>query len=177
MATADLDALRFPIGRFVPVSVYDAAAVSQGIASLAALPEKLRGLATGIRGGAWERTYRPGGWTLRQVAHHLVDSHINSYVRFKLALTEDNPVIKPYMEERWAELPDAMQAEARLALDLLSALHAKWVLCLRNMQDSEWNRSFFHPESKQNIYLYNAVALYAWHGEHHLAQMRSGLAP
>jgi hypothetical protein len=174
METAALDTLKFPIGRFVPAADYDPSAVSRAIAAIEALPGKMRELAAGLSESAWDGRYRPGGWTLRQVVHHVADSHINAYVRFKLALTEENPIIKPYMEDRWAELPDVLEADPRLSLDFLAALHAKWTLCLRSMGQAGFNRSYFHPETAQQVFLFNTVASYAWHGEHHLAHLRLG---
>lgn len=117
-----------------------------------------------------ETPYREGGWTVRQVAHHVVDSHMNSYVRFRLALTENTPVIKPYLEGRWAELPDARSAPVELSLSMLEGLHARWMLLLRSLTAEDWARSFRHPE-RGLMTLEKNLALYAWHGKHHVAHV------
>ena len=116
--------------------------------------------------------YRPGGWTVRQVVHHLPDSHLNSYVRFKLALTEDEPTIKPYYEDRWAELQEAKTAPIELSLALLDSLHKRWVLMLRSMKSEDWKRTFRHPDLGV-VSLEKNVALYSWHGRHHVAHITS----
>ena len=116
--------------------------------------------------------YRPGGWTVRQVVHHLPDSHLNSYVRFKLALTEDEPTIKPYYEDRWVELQEAKTAPIELSLALLDSLHKRWVLMLRSMKSEDWKRTFRHPDLGV-VSLEKNVALYSWHGRHHVAHITS----
>jgi uncharacterized damage-inducible protein DinB len=116
--------------------------------------------------------YRPAGWTVRQVVHHVPESHMNSYVRFKLALTEEEPTIKPYFEDRWAQLDDANQAPVGLSLDLLDALHGRWVWFLRSLKDADFQRTFRHPELG-TVSLDRNIALYAWHGRHHVAHITS----
>ena len=115
--------------------------------------------------------YREGGWTLRQVVHHVVDSHLNSYIRFKWTLTENDPQIKAYEESLWAELPEAKTAPVSLSLDLLRALHARWVMMLRHMTPEDWKRRYFHPEMQKWVPLDRNLGLYAWHGKHHLAHI------
>jgi hypothetical protein len=117
--------------------------------------------------------YRTGGWTVRQVLHHVPDSHINAYTRFKLALTEADPPIKPYQEARWAELSDGRTAPVALSLDLLEALHRRWVLVLDGLAADDWSRSYLHPNQGRRITLDEGLALYAWHGEHHAAHITS----
>jgi uncharacterized damage-inducible protein DinB len=114
--------------------------------------------------------YRPGGWNVRQVVHHLPDSHLNSYIRFRLALTEDNPVVKPYQEAAWAELHDARSAPIELSLALLESLHQRWALLLRSLSERDFARTFQHPELGQLTLAWN-LGLYAWHGRHHLAHI------
>ena len=116
--------------------------------------------------------YRPDGWTVRQVVHHVPDSHMNAYVRFKLALTEENPVVKPYAEARWAELVDAQTASIETSLVLLESLHHRWVMLLRSLRDGDWARTFQHPELGP-MTLEKNLALYAWHGKHHVAHITS----
>ena len=116
--------------------------------------------------------YRPGGWTVRQVVHHLPDSHMNAYVRFRLALTENEPTIKPYEQQLWAELPDAKTADIEMSLKLFEGLHQRWVLLLRSMKPEDFHRKYIHPESGVNV-LDNVLQLYAWHGKHHVAHITS----
>ena len=115
--------------------------------------------------------YRPGGWTVRQVVHHVPDSHLNAYLRFKLALTEENPTICPYDEQRWAQLPDTMGTPVGVSLMLLEAVHRRWVVLLTAMQESDWSRTFFHPEHQKAFRLDYVLAMYAFHGRHHVAHI------
>jgi uncharacterized damage-inducible protein DinB len=140
---------------------------------IAQAPAQLRAAVAGLTEQQLEIPYREGGWTIRQVAHHLADSHINSYVRFRLALTEDSPIIKPYDEKRWADLPDARSGPLEPSLRLLESLHARWVELLRQLSPSDWDREFVHPEHGAASTLCRTLALYAWHGRHHIAQIRS----
>jgi uncharacterized damage-inducible protein DinB len=115
--------------------------------------------------------YRDGGWTSKQVVHHVADSHMNAYIRFKLALTEDNPTIKPYDEAAWAELSDTKNLPLNISLTLLHALHIRWMEVMKNMTDADWQRTVFHPEQKKEIPLWNMLGIYAWHGKHHTAHI------
>jgi uncharacterized damage-inducible protein DinB len=133
------------------------------------LPSQMRAAVQGLSASQLETPYREAGWTLRQVVHHVPDSHINSYVRFKLALTEENPTIKPYDEAAWALLADS-DAPIQTSLDLLEALHARWVIVLRSIQAEQWKRTFNHPQNG-SMTLEHALALYAWHSRHHLAHI------
>ena len=164
--------LRYPIGRFAPPTIADAALRERWIGEIAAAPAGLRAAVRGLSDRQLDTPYRPGGWTVRQVVHHVPDSHVNAYTRIKLALTEDTPIIKPYEEKRWAELPDARMAPIELSLALLEHLHARWVLLLRALDEVAFARPLHHPESgAMNVdYL---VALYAWHGRHHIAHITS----
>jgi hypothetical protein len=168
-------ALRFPIGESKPPELFDASRVRREVAAIATLPADLSALIRSADRRRLANTYRPGGWTALQVVHHVADSHINSYCRFKLALTEDNPTIKPYDEAAWALLPDYDQALVDSALDLLRALHAKWAHLLERLTEEQWRRTFYHPESKRQTALYQAVAIYAWHGAHHLRHVEMAL--
>jgi len=170
-AQVTLDQLKYPIGKFSRPAFISSADISKWIQEIESLPEQLRETVGGLSDAQLDTPYRPDGWTVRQVVHHLPDSHINSYIRFKLALTEDNPTVKPYMEERWAELPEAKTAPLKISLDLLEALHKRWVIALRNITSEQWKRTFFHPESKRENRLDETLAMYAWHGKHHLAHI------
>ena len=115
--------------------------------------------------------YREGGWTVKQVVHHVADSHMNAYIRFKLGLTEDSPTIKPYEEAAWAELSDTKNLPVNISLTLLHALHTRWVELLKNMTEEEWQRTIYHPEQKKQITLWDLAGTYAWHGKHHAAHI------
>jgi DinB superfamily len=164
--------LRYPIGRFQPPPAIDSAVRSEWIDQIAELPAQLRRAIDGLSDSRLDTPYRPGGWTVRQVVHHLADSHINSYVRFKLALTEPEPPIKPYEEGLWAELDEARTAPPDVSLTLLAALHRRWVLMLRAMSESDFSRAFRHPERGVQR-LDTALGIYAWHGRHHVAHITS----
>lgn len=117
--------------------------------------------------------YRDGGWTVKQVVHHVPDSHMHAYIRFKLALTEDNPTIKPYDEVRWAELSDTQNVPINISLTLLHALHSRWAELMKNMSEQDWQRTIFHPEHNKTLTLWNLLGSYAWHGKHHVAHITS----
>jgi hypothetical protein len=166
----DTPDLRYPVGEFrFPKSV-SAQDLNSFIDQMAAAPARMRAAVAGLSDAQLDTRYRPGGWTVRQVVHHVPDSHINSYMRFRLALTEDQPIIKPYEEKRWAELPDARTAPVEVSLALLESLHARWVPLLRSLTDAEWKRTFRHPELGL-VSLQNNAALYAWHGRHHVGHV------
>jgi uncharacterized damage-inducible protein DinB len=162
--------LRYPIGRYLPPAQITAADRAGWIEELVALPAKMREAVSGLDDRQLDTPYRPGGWTLRQVVHHVPDSHVNSYVRFRLALTEDIPTIKPYNEATWAELPDAKSAPIEPSLQLLEALHVRWVALLKSLSDAEFKRTFRHPEHGE-IPIDWTLGLYAWHSRHHVAQI------
>ncbi|HYG97889.1 MAG TPA: bacillithiol transferase BstA [Terriglobales bacterium] len=161
---------RYPIGRFQPPSGMSDQHRHEFISEIAEAPEKLRKALVGLSDAQLDTPYREGGWTVRQVVHHMFDSHVNAYVRFKLALTEDEPTIKPYDEALWADLPDARTAPAELSVSLLDNLHKRWVLMMRAMSDTGWARRFQHPE-RGIMSLDFTLALYAWHGRHHVAHI------
>ena len=132
---------------------------------------QMRSAVAGLNEGQLETPYRAGGWTVRQVVHHVADSHLNSYIRFRWTLTEDTPTIKAYDETRWAELPDAKTAPVEVSLKLLESLHVRWVYLLETLDDEAFKRSFVHPETGEEISLERNLALYAWHGRHHCAHI------
>jgi len=164
------DDLRYPIGRYQRPDTLSDAERPPLIADIAAAPSALRRAVSGLNDEQLDTPYRKGGWTVRQVVHHLPDSHLNSYVRFKLALTEDAPLICTYEEALWAELPEARTAPVAMSLDLLDSLHARWVAMLRTMDASHFHRTLRHPENGV-MTLDQMLALYAWHGKHHTAQI------
>ncbi len=162
---------RFPIGRFHPPAAYTPELRNQHIAEIGQAPHLLRQAVAGLSEAQLDTPYRDGGWTVRQVVHHVPDSHMNSYIRFKLALTEDNPVVKPYAEDLWAELPDS-KLPVEGSLRTLELLHERWVVLLKSMDEAAWKRTFKHP-SMGDVALPMATALYAWHGLHHVAHVTS----
>jgi DinB superfamily len=165
-----MEDLRYPVGEFhFPESV-SAPELATFIDQIAETPGHMRTAVAGLSDSQLDTPYRPGGWTVRQLAHHVPDSHINSYTRFRLALTEDEPVIKPYEEARWAELADARTLLIEPSLVLLESLHARWVPLLRSLSDAEWKRTFRHP-ALGVVRLEQNAALYAWHGRHHVAHI------
>lgn len=162
--------LRYPIGKFHYDGPTNDKQTKQFIDEIARTPEDLKWAVNGLSPVQLDTPYRPGGWTVRQVVHHLPDSHMNSYVRFKLALTEDEPTIKPYAEDRWAELADTKATPLEISLTLLESLHARWVALLRSLAPEQWKRNFRHPELGQ-MSLEKTLSLYAWHGRHHVAHI------
>jgi len=167
--------LRYPIGKFHfdGPSTDDRKKEEQKnkfIEEIAQAPAKLRAAVAGLSSQQLDTSYRPEGWTVRQVVHHVPDSHINSYVRFKLALTEDEPTIKPYDEDRWARLADTPATPVEVSLAMLDSLHDRWVRLMRSLRPEDWKRSFRHPELGL-VSLERNLALYAWHGRHHVAHI------
>jgi uncharacterized damage-inducible protein DinB len=161
---------RFPIGKFRFDGEVTPERRREWIARIAAAPARFRAAVAALGPGHLDTPYREGGWTVRQLVHHLPDSHMNAYVRFKLALTEDNPTIKPYDEASWAGLPDSRGTPPEVSLALLDALHLRWVDLLGSMDDAQWRRTLHHPE-RGDMGLEAMLALYAWHGDHHTAHL------
>jgi hypothetical protein len=161
--------LRYPIGKFDHVESLTPDQRRDHIEAIAATPERLSAAVSGLKPEQLDTPYRPGGWTVRQVTHHVADSHMNAFIRFKLGLTEDEPTIKPYMEDRWAELADA-KAPIEPSLALLENLHKRWVLLLRSLAPADFARKFHHPELGV-LTLDQNLAIYGWHGRHHVAHI------
>ena len=166
----DLEKLKFPIGKYKiePVQEQDYPLL---INQLSLLPAKLRAAVAGLTDEQLDTPYREGGWTLRQVVHHLPDSHLNAYMRFKLTITEDTPIIKPYEEALWAECNEAKYGPLNDSLDLLDSLHRRWVSFLLSLNPEDFHREYYHPAQDKNYALSTVLSLYVWHGEHHLAHI------
>lgn len=164
--------LRYPVGPFEFAGTLSDGQRQTLIDQIAATPEKMRGAVAGLSDEQLNTPYRPEGWTVRQVVHHVPESHMNSYVRIKLAITEEEPTIKPYFEDRWAQLDDAQQAPIGLSLDLMDALHGRWVWFLRSLKEPDFARTFRHLELG-TVSVNQSIALYAWHGRHHVAHITS----
>src|SRR5580700_2817344 len=163
--------LRYPIGKFDRLETLTPEQRREHIEAIAATPARLNAAVSDLKPEQLDTPYRPGGWTVRQVAHHVPDSHMNAYVRMKLALTEDEPQIKPYDEARWAELPDGKTSPIEPSLAILENLHKRWVLMLKSLTPAEFSRKFRHPEWEKPMSIDDSLALYAWHGKHHVAHV------
>jgi uncharacterized damage-inducible protein DinB len=164
--------LRYPIGNFTTKPELTEAERTVLIDQIALAPGKLRDAVVGLTSSQLDTPYRPGGWTVRQVIHHVADSHINAYIRLRLALTESEPLIKPYEEARWAELKDAHTFPIDVSLNLLESLHQRWTGLMRSLPASDFNRTFRHPEMGR-LNLNQLLGLYSWHGRHHTAHVTS----
>jgi hypothetical protein len=162
---------RYPIGKYEqqPFSIDKKV---EWLADIKFLPLQLENSVLNLDEAQLNTPYRDGGWTIHQLVHHVADSHMNAYCRFKLALTEENPTIKPYDEKLWAEMNDVHKLPINISLTLLHALHARWYEALKYVKDDDWNnRTIFHPEQKRTIRLWNLLGTYAWHGKHHVAHI------
>jgi len=173
MEGMSLEELKYPIGHFIRPAKINPQIVRDWIAQIEALPVNVSDLVTTLSKTQLETPYRPGGWTVRQLVHHLADSHHHSYIRFKWALTEDNPVIKPYLEKKWAQLPDAVSGPIDLSLNHLEAVHAKLVYLLNGLSTEDLKKTFIHPDGNTETTLEENIGRYAWHGNHHLAHIQS----
>jgi hypothetical protein len=164
--------LRYPIGKYEP-KTFSKELKQEWLAEIKHLPQHIESAILNLDKAQLETAYRPDGWTLNQVVHHVADSHINAYCRFKLGLTEDNPVIKTYHEKLWAETDDVKELPVNISITLLHALHARWYATLQNLSDEDWQRTVFHPEQKKEITLWFLLGMYAWHSKHHVAHILS----
>ncbi|MBT8312015.1 MAG: putative metal-dependent hydrolase [Flavobacteriaceae bacterium] len=171
MEQETLESLRYPIGKFVKPEPITQTHIADWILQLEEMPERYKNLVYHLKENQLETPYRPGGWTVRQLIHHVADSHHNSYIRFKWALTEESPLIKPYNEKEWANLFDSRIAPIQLSLDHLKVVHAKLVYLLKGLSGSDLKRSFIHPEGEVVTSLEENIGRYAWHGNHHYAHM------
>lgn len=175
MPPEELEKLKYPVGQYTTPKVIDTAIISQWIREIEDFPGLLEGLTAHLGQEQLRWQYRPGGWSIKQVVHHCGDSHINSIVRFKLAMTEDIPAIQPYHEDLWAELPDDTNDNIVYSLMLLKGLHAKWTILLRSMTESDLQKQYFHPQHQKHFMLKEAIGTYAWHCRHHLAHVQQAL--
>ncbi len=172
---AAIDTNIFPIGKLKYPEEYSETVINKLIQDIRVLPEHLKSISKKInKKKKLQCSYREGGWTIEQIIHHLADSHMNALIRFKLALTENNPTIKPYNQDLWVETADT-QLPVKVAVRLLKSIHAKWVALLENMDKNDWKRTFYHPEYNRTSTLEQTLALYAWHGKHHVAQIEMAL--
>lgn len=161
---------RYPLGRFTPDPQPTPESRSRHIAAISLLPKLMRQAVAGLKADQLDTPYREGGWTVRQVVHHVPDSHLNAYIRFKLAITESNPTIKPYDETAWARLKDSELTPIEVSLTLLESLHARWTVLLQSLTSDDFQRKLIHPDSGPHDADW-LLQLYSWHGNHHLAHI------
>jgi hypothetical protein len=165
-----VDQLRYPIGKFSPQESYSSGEIVSNIERIANIPQKVESVFRTLTPRQLETTYREGGWTARQVLHHVADSHMNAYIRIKWTLTEETPLIKAYDEKLWAMTPE-INEDPVLSITLLKALHVKFCILLSKISPSDMKKAFVHPETKKQVSIERMIALYAWHGEHHLGHL------
>jgi hypothetical protein len=164
---------RYPIGRYAPPEKIRKSQRTAWRREIRQLPRLLKAEVASLTDEQLDTVYREGGWTLRQVVHHLADSHMNAFIRFRLALTEDNPTIKPYKQDEWSKLDDSRSAAIAPSLLIIRGLHARWNVLLKSMKNEDWSRTFTHPETQRQQALDFTLGMYAWHGNHHLAHIRA----
>lgn len=165
------DALRYPIGDFEP-QPYSLARFNEWVRDIRYLPQQLEDAVLNLNEEHLQTPYRPGGWTVNQLVHHVADSHMNAYIRFKLALTEDQPTIKPYDEGAWAKLPDTAALPINISITLLHALHSRWFQVIKDLSQEElFSRSVIHPEHGKMLTVWHLLGMYSWHGRHHTAHI------
>lgn len=162
--------LQYPIGKFQAREDYSPEEIQSYIERIASLPSRLRSATANLNRQQLDTPYRDGGWTVRQVVHHVADSHMNAYIRLKWTLTEDSPLIKAYDEKAWAQTPETNES-IELSLDLIEALHKKWCTLLKKVPQSELKKYFTHPQTQKQVTLQTQLAMYAWHSDHHLAHI------
>lgn len=170
-----IEKLKFPIGRYETPKEITKEDIEKWIKNIEDLPKKLEALTSGLSSSELSYQYRPEGWDIKKVVHHLADSHMNSFIRFKLTVTEDNPSIKPYHEALWAETPDANNDRIEFSLSILKGLHFRWAMFLKNLDVNQLERTYFHPEDQKKYTLKWMIGLYNWHCEHHLAHVKKAL--
>lgn len=175
MTEKELYKLKFPIGEFKKPSSISGEIISLWINEVAAFPKRIESVVKNLSSNELNYKYRPEGWTIKQVVHHCADSHMNCLIRFKLALTEDLPTIRPYFEDRWAELPDSLDEDLTDTLQLLKGLHAKLTSVMKNLSAEDLKKEYVHPEHGTKFSLAEVVGTYAWHSNHHLAHVKNAL--
>lgn len=171
----NLEKLKYPIGIFEkPISI-TASDIKNWIATIEQFPNRIKKISKNLSEEELHYTYRPNGWMIKQVIHHCADSHMNSFIRFKLALTEESPIIKPYEEAKWAELIDSLDNNIEASLQIIDGVHYRWSMVLKNLNKEQLSKQFINPESKKTFQLDETIGLYAWHCEHHLAHIMQAL--
>lgn len=166
-----MEQLQYPIGKYIE-QPFSPKQLDEWLLDIQTLPMHVENAILNVDEFELETPYRPGGWTKKQVVHHIADSHMNAYIRFKLALTEDNPTIKPYDENAWAQLPDTKILPINISITLLFSLHIRLYELLKNISDQDWSRTVFHPEQQKKMSIWYLLGMYAWHGKHHVAHLK-----
>lgn len=169
----DLEKLKYPMGKFKSPENIDNKHIENWIKIIEEFPEKVRKETENSTEKELNKTYRPNGWTIKQVINHCADSHMNSIIRFKLVLTEETPIVKPYFENLWAELSDSKDFQIESSLKILEGLHERWTELLKNLNETDLEKAFIHPETQEKINLKTNIGIYAWHCEHHLAHIKN----
>ena len=167
--------LKYPIGKFNRPDRIDSKQIEMWIREIELFPDRLKLITEKLTEEELKLSYRPGGWTIQQLVHHCADSHMNSFIRFKLSLTEENPTIKPYFEDRWAEMPDYSLVDTKESLKIIEGLHVRWVILLKSLDFSDLKREFIHPEYGKRFTVGENIGIYAWHSNHHLAHIKLAL--
>ena len=167
-----MDSIIYPIGKYIE-QPFSEEQLRERLLDIRFMPQSLELTISNLDEYQLNTSYREGGWTIKQIVHHLADSHMNAYIRCKLALTEDNPIIKPYDQDLWAEMDDSKNLPVNISTTLLHSLHLRWHEMLLNLNEDQWNRTVMHPEYKKQMSLWYILGLYAWHGKHHIAQIQS----
>jgi hypothetical protein len=171
-----MEHLQYPIGKYIE-QPFSQKQLREWLLDIQTLPMQVEHAIQNLDEAQLQTPYRPGGWTLHQVVHHIADSHMNAYIRFKLGLTEDNPTIKPYDENAWAQLADTKNLPINISITLLFSLHLRLHELLKNIKEDEWNRTVFHPQHQKQMSLWYLLGMYAWHGRHHVAHIKIPLTP
>ena len=166
------EALKYPVGKY-QVQPFSEKQLQEWLIDIKNLPQHLENAVLNLDAAQLDTTYREEGWMVKQVVHHVADSHMNAYTRFKLGLTEDTPTIRPYNEVAWAELKDSLEMPVNISLTLLHALHSRWHYVLKDLTQEQLNKTVFHPEHKKEFTLWDLLGMYAWHGRHHVAHITS----
>ena len=171
-----VEILKYPIGKFVKPDVISTDQIDKWISDIELFPSQIKDLVEDLTEVELQWIYRPEGWTIRQVVHHCADSHMNAFIRFKLCLTEDTPIIKPYLQAKWAEFQDASDNTITDSLKILEGLHSRWTIILKFLNNDDLNKGFIHPEYDKKILIVENICLYAWHCNHHLAHIKQALS-
>lgn len=171
-----MEELKYPVGKFQVPTSYDDAFKKNAIENFKLLPVQLKELCSNLSDEQLVGRYRPEGWSVKQVIHHLADSHMNAFIRIKLAVTEENPIIKPYLEKVWAEMPDANNNDIASSILILQGVHNRLVTLFQNLKAEEWDCKVFHPESKREMSVNFLMALYSWHCNHHLGHIKNAIS-
>ena len=172
----DIEKLKFPIGKFEKPKIIDNGKINYWISDIELFPKKLNELVSNLTDTELHWKYRPDGWTIKQIIHRCADSHMNSFIRFKLNLTEKLPTIKPYFEGKWAELPDSTEADISESLKIIEGLHSRWTILLRGLKSNDFNKEFIHPEHGKRFSIAENIGVYAWHSNHHLKHIKQAIS-